>query len=118
MSQVEFITKKEKKKHLTFSEREIIQKKLRKGVSVKEIAKSLERALNTIKLEIKRGTIIEYKNNPYISKDPNYPTSIPREVYYAEKGQGIYEENRKKCFWKGKLEECKDSIDFSVISLK
>ena len=51
MSQLESITEEGKKKHLSLSEREIIQKKLRKGVSVREIAKCLERALNTIKPE-------------------------------------------------------------------
>ena len=112
MSQVEFITKKEKMKHLSLSEREIIKKKLRKGANVKEIAKSLERAINTIKLEIKRGTTIEYKENPYKSKDPNYPTSILVKVYYAEKGQEVYENNRKRCGCKGKQKKCEDLVDY------
>jgi IS30 family transposase len=112
MRQLDSTTKKEKWKHLSFEDRKKIQKKLRKGFSITRIAGELERDKNTIRREIERGTVVEHKVHPYISKDPNFPIYIIRKVYYAEEGQKVYEERRKKCVWRGKLEKCKELIKF------
>ena len=54
-----------KQKHLNFEERMTIQLRLKDGYSPYKIAKELGRASNTIRNEIKRGTvpqIIQGKN--------------------------------------------------------
>ena len=112
MSQLENIINTKKGKHLIFDERKEIEKMLRIGVSIRKIAKELCRNESTIKREIKRGTIVEFKANKYLSKDPNYPTSVERKVYYAKEGQRNYELHRLNCGNKSKLLCCKESVKY------
>jgi IS30 family transposase len=112
MSQIDSTTKKKKFEHLNLGERKTIERMLKLGRNVKDIAEVLGRNKSSIRREIKRGSVNEYKVNPYISKDPNYPTYVKRKVYYSDEGRKVYEEHRKKCCWEGKQEKNKDLIKF------
>ena len=69
--------------HLTFECRVLIQTRLKDGWSPNSIAKEIGCALNTVRNEIKRGTMSLYKGN------------ILR--YKATVGQDAYERNRQSC---------------------
>jgi IS30 family transposase len=118
MNQPKCITENRKGKHLNLKERETIEWMLWKKFSISDIAEKLGRNESTIEREIERGSVIEYKVNPYISKDPNYPIYIEKKVYYAEEGQRVYDENRKKCGAKNKVAKCIDLIIFVKAKLK
>ena len=118
MSQLECITKKREFKHLTEVDRKIIEILLKAGFSMGFIAKVLDKSKSTISREIKRASVIEYKVNSYISKDPNYPTSIEKRVYYAKEGLRNYKENRKRCGRKSKVEQCKKLIRYVIKKVK
>jgi len=117
MSQVECITKKREFKHLTETERKIIERYYR-TLSISAIAEILGRDKSTVSREIKRASVIEYKVNPYQSKDPNYPTSIEKKVYYAKEGEETYKKNRERCGRKSKIGKCKDLILFVISKVK
>lgn len=72
-----------KGQHLTFECRVLIQTRLKDGWSPNSIAKEIGCALNTVRNEIKRGTMSLYKGN------------ILR--YKATVGQDAYERNRQSC---------------------
>jgi len=118
MSQEKYITKKKRFKHLTETERKIIERKHREKLSMGSIAEILNRNKSTISREIKRASVIEYKANKYISKDPNYPTHIEKSVYYAEEGCRTYNRNRKRCGRRSKIENCKDLIMYVISKVK
>lgn len=86
-----YITKTRKGQHLTIEERVEIQIRLKDGWNINQIAKSLGRAYNTIKSEIKRGTVLLYNGKV--------------ERYKAKIGQTNYEGNRKNSRRKYKLLE-------------
>ncbi|HLS53851.1 MAG TPA: IS30 family transposase [Tissierellaceae bacterium] len=94
MSQDNYNIKKSKRfNHLNFTERNLIEKWLKEGTSVANIAKRLGRHRSTIYREIKRGTVNQIKNiNGYLKNV---------EVYYADSGQMKYERNREKSKSKG-----------------
>jgi len=117
MSQVECITKKREFKHLNETERETIERNYKK-LSISAIAEILGKDKSTISREIKRASIIEYKVNKYISKDPNYPTSIEKRVYYAEEGEETYERNRERCGRKSKIGKCESLIRYVIENVK
>ena len=84
MSQSNCITNKHKKgKHLSYEERVIIQLRLKDKFSIRKIAKEIGCSLTTVSNEIKRGTILMYKN-----KTPHYRAKV---------GQKAYESNRANC---------------------
>lgn len=72
-----------KGQHLTFECRVLIQTRLKDGWSPNRIAKEIGCAPNTVRNEIKRGTVSLYKGN------------ILR--YKATAGQDAYERNRQSC---------------------
>ena len=72
-----------KGQHLTFKCRVLIQTRLKDGWSPNRIAKEIGCAPNTVRNEIKRGTVSLYKGN------------ILR--YKATAGQDAYERNRQSC---------------------
>lgn len=72
-----------KGQHLTFECRVLIQTRLKDGWSPNRIAKEIGCAPNTVRNEIKRGTVSLYKGN------------ILR--YKATTGQDAYERNRQSC---------------------
>lgn len=76
-------TEHRKGKHLTFEHRVLIQTRLKDGWSANKIAKEIGCAPNTIRNEIKRGTVILYNGN------------VRR--YKASVGQESYEKNRQGC---------------------
>ena len=84
MDKIHFTTTERKKgKHLTKDERVIIQVRLKDGWKANKIAKEIGCAPNTIRNEIKRGTV------------PMYNGKVNR--YKAEEGQKNYEKNRRNC---------------------
>ena len=90
-------TKKSRYSHLLPSERGEISAYLKMGKKPAEIARLLGRNRSTITREIKRGTVTQVQNKN--GKQIYYQT------YFADSGQRIYEENRKKRTYL-KLEQC------------
>lgn len=72
-----------KGQHLSFEHRVLIQIRLKDGWNPNKIAKEIGCAPNTVRNEIKRGTVVLYKGN------------ILR--YKATAGQATYEQNRQVC---------------------
>ena len=83
MDNTNYTTEHRKGQHLSREERYEIQTRLMKdGWSIYRIAKELGRPYNTIKNEIKRGTVSLYNGKV--------------QRYKAEQGERVYRENRKK----------------------
>lgn len=82
ISQLHSTTTSHKKgKHLSFEERVIIQLRIKDNYSIRAIARKIGCSPTTVSNEIKRGTILIYKNHsPY---------------YRANAGQAAYESNRR-----------------------
>ena len=76
-------TEHRKGQHLSFEQRVLIQTRLRDGWKPNKIAKEIGCASNTVRNEIKRGTVELYKGH------------ILR--YKATAGQATYEQNRQVC---------------------
>jgi len=112
MSYYECTRDKKKREHLNFTERQTIERMLREGVSKAEIARVLYRNKSTIKREIKRGSVVQRKRNPYESKRPNHQEYIEYEAYYADVGQRKYKENRNHCGAKNKVIRCAELVAF------
>jgi len=112
MSYYECTREKKKSEHLNLSERQIIERMLREGANKAEIANVLYRDKSTIKREIKRGSVVQRKRNPYESKRPGHQEYIEYEVYYADVGQRRYEENRSHCGAKNKVIQCAELVAF------
>ena len=76
MSQLDFNPSDKKSEHLNVEERKTIERMLRDGANKGEIARALYRDKSTIKREIKRGSVVQRKRDPYQSKGHslhNYP---------------------------------------------
>jgi len=112
MSQLEDNTGERKREHLTEAERKTIERMLRVGANKGEIARALYRNKSTIKREIKRGTVVQRKRDPYESKDPNRPEHIEYTAYFSEVGQRVYEQRRGNCGSKNKVVGCADLVAF------
>jgi len=81
MSQLHSTTSSHKKgKHLSFEERVIIQLRIKDNYSIRAIAREIGCSPTTVSNEIKRGTVLMYKNHA-----PHYR---------AKSGQAKYEANR------------------------
>lgn len=89
-----------KNKHLNDFERGQIQLLHNKGYSAYKIAKELNRASNTIRNELKRGTVPQIKNNRDV------------EIYHPDTGKAVYEKNRKNSKKSYKALECSNFLDF------
>ncbi|WP_018248913.1 IS30 family transposase [Orenia marismortui] len=94
--------KSRKNKHLNAYERGQIALLHSEGMSPYAIAKRLGRASNTIRNELKRGTVSQIKGNKTV------------EIYFPDAGQKVYESNRKNCGPKFKLLECETFIDYVI----
>lgn len=82
MSQLHSITSSHKKgKHLSFEERVIIQLRIKDKYSIRAIAREIGCSPTTVSNEVKRGTVLMYKNH-----SPHYR---------AKAGQAKYEANRR-----------------------
>jgi IS30 family transposase len=112
MSQLEHTTRTQKREHLTEAERKTIERMIRDGANKREIASALYRDKSTIKREIKRGSVVQRKRNPYENKDPNSPEFIEYTVYYADVGQRVYEQHRSNCGSKNKVVACSELVSF------
>ena len=112
MSQSEYNPREKKTEHLNVEERKTIERMLREGANKGQIARALLRDKSTIKREIKRGSVIQRKRNPYESKNPNHPEFIEYSVYFADTGQRIYEQNRNNCGAKNKIITCAGLVSF------
>jgi len=91
-----------KNKHLNAFERGQIQLLNTQGLTPYAIAKYLGRASNTIRNELKRGTVPQIKANKTLM------------VYFPDTGQRVYEANRKNCGTKFKLLECEAFINHAT----
>ena len=83
MDNTNYTTEHRKCQHLMSEERHEIEVRLKDGWSVYRIAKHLCRPYNTIKNEIKRGTVSLYNGN------------VKR--YKADEGKRVYLEHRENC---------------------
>jgi len=112
MSQLEHTTQEKKREHLNYEERKTISRMLREGANKGEIARALYRDKSTIKREIKRGSVVQRKRDPYEGKDPNRPEHIEYTAYFADVGQRVYEQHRDNCGRKNKVVVCADLVSF------
>lgn len=83
MDNTNHTTEHRKGQHLSNEERHEIEVLLKHGWNVYRIAKHLGRPYNTIKNEIKRGTVSLYNGK--------------QKRYKADEGERVYKENRSKC---------------------
>lgn len=91
-----------KNKHLNAYERGQIQLLTAEGLTPYAIGKRLGRASNTIRNELKRGTVQQIKGDKEVM------------IYYPDTGQAVYEKNRKNCGKKFKFLQCSDFIDHAM----
>lgn len=80
MDSINSTTLRQKGKHLSFEERVIIQLRIKDNYSIRAIAREIGCSPTTVSNEIKRGTVLMYKNH-----SPHYR---------AKAGQAAYEANR------------------------
>ena len=99
-------TESRKNKHLNFKERMTIELRLKDGFSAYKIAKELNRPINTILNEIRRGTTTQIKQGNYV------------EMYLADTGESIYQNNRQNSCRTFKRLECNDFIYYAVDKMK
>ncbi|QAA33699.1 IS30 family transposase [Clostridium manihotivorum] len=99
-------TESRKNKHLNFKERVLIELHLKDGFSAYKIAKKLERPINTILNEIRRGTTTQIKQGKCL------------KVYLADTGEAVYKKNRINCCSTFKRLECSDFINYTVDKIK
>ena len=87
-----------KNKHLSSFERGQIQLLYLEGLSPYAIGNRLVRASNTIRNELRRGTVSQIKGNKIVM------------IYYPDTGQLVYEANRNNCGTKFKFLQCETFI--------
>jgi len=93
MGQEKNSTKTSGRKQLTERERYEIEALLKAKKNPGEIAVQLKRHKRTIEREIKRGTVAHKRLNPSGSKSLAQPLYVVEEVYLADTGQRVAEEN-------------------------
>ena len=98
MNNNQYTLEHRKGQHLTEEERHSIQIRLRDDWNINRIAKELGRPYNTIKNEIKRGTVTVYNGK--------------RFRYKAKEGKRVYEEHRQNCRKPYKRLECSAFISY------
>ena len=94
------ITNHNKNKHLRACHRAVIEIRLKDGHSAYKIAKELGCAANTVRNEIKRGTVEQIKQGMLI------------KVYFADAGQRVYASNRENSVKKYRRLECNEFIEY------
>lgn len=100
MDNTQFTPNPRKNKHLTLTERVKIELMLKDGKTAYAISKALERPINTILNEIRRGTVDQIK------------AGKPIKIYLADAGQARYERNRKACCKQYQVLECEDFVRY------
>jgi IS30 family transposase len=112
MSQRNDSTQATKREHLNVAERKVIERLLREGANKGEIGRTLRRDKSTIKREVKRGSVVQRRANPYISKDPSVPDYLEESVYFWDVGQRVYEQRRQNSGAKKKVAACAEWVSF------
>ena len=100
MDTTQFTPHPRKNKHLTLTERVKIELMLKDGKTAYAISKVLERPINTVLNEIRRGTVDQIKVGNTI------------RIYLADAGQAKYIENRKACCKQFQVLECEDFVKY------
>lgn len=95
-----------KNKHLNRDERVHIQIRLNDGYSRYKIAKELNRPINTISNEIRRGMTAQIKGGK------------SQKVYLAERGQAVYDKNRSNSCRTLKYLKCASFISYAMEKMK
>lgn len=95
-----------KNKHLLLCHRVVIELRLKDGHSAYKIAKELGCAANTIRNEIRRGTVAQIRQGKRI------------QVYFADVGQRKYEANRQSSVRKFKRLYAAEFIDYVVRQMR
>lgn len=95
-----------KNKHLNFEERMTIQIRLIDGHSPYRIAKELQRPINTVLNEIRRGTTTQIKQDKSV------------ELYFADTGEAVYQKHRQNSCRTFKRLECSAFINYAVDKIK
>ena len=93
-------TNSKKNKHLTFQERCFIEIRLKDKWSPYKISKVINRPINTVLNEIRRGTVTQIKLGQKVNK------------YFVSVGDRVYNENRRNSKSNYKALKCKDFLDF------
>ena len=87
-------------------ERLTIELRLKDGYSAYKIAKELNRSINTILNEIRRGTTTQIKQGKHI------------KMYLSDTGANIYNRNRENSCRTFKRLECSEFINYAVDKIK
>ncbi len=98
-----------KNKHLNAHERGVIKYLSDSGHSPYAIGKILGRSSNTIRNELRRGTVKQIRATKKV------------EIYLPDAGQAIYERNRLNCRKRFKLLECStfiETVDKGILNTK
>ena len=99
-------TESRKNKHLNFKERMTIEIRPADGCSAYKIAKELQRPINTIINEIRRGTTTQIKQGKHV------------EMYLADTGEAVYTKNRRNSCRTFKRLQCDEFIKYTVNQIK
>lgn len=100
MTYNKYTTTKRKFKHLTYKERKLIERWLNEKMPKTQIAKLLGIHRSSLYNEIKRGSVVQKRTDL---------TTYTK--YFADVGQRVYEENRKRCRKSYKLSEAVEFIE-------
>lgn len=85
-------TKRTRWKYVIETERYKMEGLLEAGHSTKEISRHLGRDRRTIDREIKRGKVIQRRENPYASRNPEVEDYLDESVYKVDAGQRVVKE--------------------------
>lgn len=99
-------TNPRKNKHLNFKERHLIEIRLLDGYTPYKIAKELNRPINTIQNEIRRGTTSQIKQGKKI------------QMYLADTGEAVYKKHRLNSHRSMKRLECSEFIHHTVTMMR
>lgn len=100
------------KSNLNYEERQIIERLLKKNTPKKQIARTLQRNISTIRREIKRGSVEQRRKVKTTSKRIDIPLYTTELVYYADYAQRVHTANRAKTGAKRKTVECHDFLSY------
>ncbi|MGI6764865.1 MAG: IS30 family transposase [Anaerovoracaceae bacterium] len=98
MDHSQFTPNPRKNKHLSFKERVKIELLVDQGKTAYAIAKLLNRPINTITNELRRGTVDQIKQGKFV------------KIYYADAGQAKYEANRRNTGRRYELLQCSEFV--------
>jgi IS30 family transposase len=98
MDHSQFTPNPRKNKHLSFKERVKIELLADEGKTAYAIAKLLNRPINTITNELRRGTVDQIKQGKFV------------KIYYADAGQAKYEANRRNTGRRYELLQCSEFV--------